>query len=396
MTRAGQGDARPAPDVFSEGRLGPVTLRNRIVKAATFEGMSRDNLPSDDLVEFHRRVAAGGVGMTTVAYVGVCRDGMGAPNEIVMTERAVPGFQRIAQAVHDEGAALCVQIGHAGAVGIVPGKRVIAPMGGFAPTAGRLHAATEEDLAKVIRDFARTAELLVESGVDAIEVHLGHNYLASSFLSPKLNRRTDRWGGSVENRARLAREILRSVRGAVGQRIAVTAKLNMMDGWPGGLWIDESLQVAKLIESDRTIDALQLTGGSSLRNPMFLFRGDAPREEFAAALPPLVRLGFRLVAKKMMPEYPFQEAYFLKHARQFRALLELPLMLLGGINRLDTMRRAMAEGFDFVVMGRALLRDPNLVRKLQSGELDESLCIHCNRCMTTIYTGTRCVLPDLP
>lgn len=396
MTRAGQGGATAAPDVFSSAKLGPVTLRNRIVKAATFEGMSRDNLPSDDLVEFHRRVAAGGVGMTTVAYVGVCRDGMGAPNEIVMTEQAVPGFQRIARAVHDEGAALCVQIGHAGAVGIVSGKRVIAPMGGFAPTAGRLHAATEEDLAKVIRDFARTAELLVEAGVDAIEVHLGHNYLASSFLSPKLNRRTDRWGGSVENRARLAREILRSVRGAVGQRIAVTAKLNMMDGWPGGLWIDESLVVAKLIESDGTIDALQLTGGSSLRNPMFLFRGDAPREEFAAALPPLVRLGFRLVAKKMMPEYPFQEAYFLKHARQFRALLELPLMLLGGINRLDTMRKAMAEGFDFVVMGRALLRDPNLVRKLQSGELDESLCIHCNRCMTTIYTGTRCVLPDLP
>ncbi len=127
---------------------------------------------------------------------------------------------------------------------------------------------------------------------------------------------------------------------------------------------------------------------------MFLFRGDVPREEFAATLPPLQRLGYRVVGKRFMPEYPFEEAYFLPLARQFRDALQMPLILLGGINRLDTMNRAIEEGFSFVALGRALLREPDFVAKLQKQESVESLCIHCNKCMPTIYRGTHCVLVE--
>jgi 2,4-dienoyl-CoA reductase-like NADH-dependent reductase (Old Yellow Enzyme family) len=223
---------------------------------------------------------------------------------------------------------------------------------------------------------------------------LGHGYLLSEFLSPKLNRRTDEWGGSVEGRARFPRLVLRAVRAAVGDRLAVTAKLNMADGVPGGLWLDDSVRIAALLEADGTVDALELTGGSSLENPMYLFRGEAPIREMAAAMPPAVAWAFRLFGKRFLPEYPFEEAFFLPYARQFRAALRLPLVLLGGINRLETVRRALAEGFEFVAMGRALLREPDLVRRLEAGAATEALCVHCNKCMPTIYRGTHCVLVD--
>jgi 2,4-dienoyl-CoA reductase-like NADH-dependent reductase (Old Yellow Enzyme family) len=166
----------------------------------------------------------------------------------------------------------------------------------------------------------------------------------------------------------------------------------MADGIPGGLWLDESVAVARMLEQDGALDALELTGGSSLENPMYLFRGEAPIQEMAAAMPQPIRTAFRLFGRRFLPSYPFEEAYFLPYARQFRAALRMPLVLLGGINRRDTIEQAMAEGFEFVAMGRALLREPDLVARLQRGEAQAGLCVHCNKCMPTIYRGTRCVL----
>ena len=147
-----------------------------------------------------------------------------------------------------------------------------------------------------------------------------------------------------------------------------------------------------MLEADGALDALTLTGGSSFENPMYLFRGEAPIQEMAATFPAALRPGFKLLAGRFFREYPFEEAYFLPYARQFRAALTMPLILLGGINRLDTIEHALAEGFAFVQMARALLREPDLVHRMQADAGYESLCIHCNKCMPTIYRGTRCVL----
>jgi 2,4-dienoyl-CoA reductase-like NADH-dependent reductase (Old Yellow Enzyme family) len=382
-------------DPFAPARLGPVTLRNRFVKAATFEGMAPKGVVTDRLVDFHRAFAHGGVGMTTLAYCAVSDDGRGAPREIVVDADAQPGLERFASAVHAAGAAASIQLGHAGPVAAGTGHRGLAPSRVFAPQAMKFtRAVGEDDLARITADFARAARIAADAGFDAVELHFGHGYLVSAFLSPRLNRRTDGWGGSVEARARLARPVARAVREAVGTEIAVLAKLNMADGVPGGLWLDESVTVARLLQADGTLDALELTGGSSFQNPMYLFRGDAPVDELAAAFPRPLRLGFKLTAKRFMHSYPFEEAYFLPFARQFRAALEMPLVLLGGINRIETVRAALAAGFEFVAMGRALLREPDLVRQWQEGSNAESLCIHCNKCMPTIYGGTHCVLVD--
>jgi 2,4-dienoyl-CoA reductase-like NADH-dependent reductase (Old Yellow Enzyme family) len=380
-------------DPFSPAALGPITLPNRIIKAATFEGMARKQLVTDALVDFHRTFAAGGVGMTTVAYLAVSPDGQGAPGEIVLRDEAVEGLARLADAVHGEGARVSAQIGHAGPVAAGTGRTGLSPSRVFSPLAMRFtRAATADDLHQVVRDFASGARVVAEAGFDGVEIHMGHGYLISAFFSPKLNRRDDEWGGSVEHRARLARLTAEAVREAVDGRLAVLAKLNMADGVPGGLWLDDSVEIARLLERDGTLDAIELTGGSSFENPMYLFRGEAPVHEMAATFPRPLNIGFKLFGKRFLPEYPFEEAYFLPYARQFRDALDLPLVLLGGVTRRETVERALAEGFAFVAMGRALLREPDLPRRMQKGEAHESLCIHCNKCMPTIYRGTHCVL----
>jgi 2,4-dienoyl-CoA reductase-like NADH-dependent reductase (Old Yellow Enzyme family) len=313
-----------------------------------------------------------------------------------VNDEVAAGLRRLTDAVHDTGAAVAAQLGHAGPVANARsnGAPALAPTRQLSPLGTVSKAVTEADIERITDDYRRAARAVVDAGFDSIEVHLGHNYLLSAFLSPKLNRRHDQWGGSVENRARFARTVVRAVRDTVGRQVAVTAKLNMADGVPGGLWLEDSVAVARLLEADGALDALTLTGGSSLANPMYLFRGEAPRREFAATLPAAVRLGFKVVGRRFMADYPYEEAFFLPYARQFRAALDMPLVLLGGVTALATVELAMAEGFAFVAMARALLREPDLVARMAAGTAHASLCIHCNKCMPTIYSGTRCVLVE--
>jgi 2,4-dienoyl-CoA reductase-like NADH-dependent reductase (Old Yellow Enzyme family) len=379
-------------DPFSPAALGPLTLRNRIIKSATFEGRSPDRVVTAELVEFHRRVAAGGVGLSTVAYCAVSLDGGTDGHQIVMAEPALAGLRDLTDAIHAEGAAASAQLGHAGPVANVRGVAALAPSAIRTPWLRRTRAVTEADLARIVADFSRATRIAAEAGFDAVEVHMGHNYLLSAFLSPRLNRRRDRWGGPLENRARLVRQVARAVREA-GPSLAVIAKLNMSDGVRGGLDIEESLAVAAMLDGDGTVDALELTVGSSLANPMYLFRGDVPRREFGATLPPLMRIGFAVAGRLLLRPYPFEEAFLRPLARRYLSTVRIPVILLGGINRLDTIQAALDEGFSFVAMGRALLREPDLIERMRTGQARSGTCIHCNRCMPTIYRGTRCTEP---
>ena len=382
-------------DPFAPATLGPVTLRNRVIKSATFEGLTPKGLVTDALIDFHRRPAAGGVGMTTLAYCATSPEGRSAPGQVLWRDEAMPGLRRFTDAIHDEGAAVSAQIGHAGPVANPKGNHApaLAPGRHFHLTTQTFtKAATQADITRVIADHVNAATRAIEAGFDAIELHFGHNYLISSFLSPKVNHRDDSYGGSLANRARFALETARAVREAVGDRIAVLAKLNMDDGVPGGFWLDEAIQVAQWLERDGSVDALELTCGSSLTNPMYLFRGDAPLRDFAAVMPQPTKLGVKLVGRHFLKSYPYEDAYLLEYARQVRAAVQMPLVLLGGITNRATVDLAMAEGFQFVAVARELLRDPNMVRRISTEPEAPSLCIHCNKCMAAIYGGTHCVL----
>ena len=391
------------PDVFSPAKLGPIPLRNRTIKAATFEARTPGALVSDDLIAFHRAMAAGGVGMTTVAYCAVSRGGRTDDSALWMRPEAVPGLRRLTEAVHAEGAAVSAQIGHAGPVANARsnGATALAPGRFFNPLSMRFaRHANPADIAEVITAHARATRYAIDAGFDAVEIHLGHNYLASAFLSPLLNRRSDEFGGSLENRAKVARGIVRAVRDEVRRdgtpAIAVTAKLNMSDGVRGGIGIEESLQTARWLQDDGGLDAIELTAGSSLVNPMYLFRGDAPIKEFAAAFAPPLRWGMRMSGTRFLRRYPYRDGYLMRDAMRFRQELTMPLILLGGITNRETMDAAMAAGFDYVALGRALLAEPDLIDRIRADGSVRSICDHCNKCMPTIYTKTHCVVTGAP
>ncbi|MBM7368018.1 NADH:flavin oxidoreductase [Gordonia hydrophobica] len=396
----------PAPqtDPFSTATLGPLSLRNRIIKCATFEGMTPDAVVTDDLIEFHRDVAAGGAAMSTVAYCAVSPEGRTDRHQIWMRPEALDGLQRLTAAIHGEGALAAAQLGHAGPVAnslsnrlpaLGPG-RIPAPMGmSFTQKVSR------DRIGDLVQKFRTAARLAVDSGFDGLEIHLGHNYLLSSFLSPLLNHRRDGYGGSAVNRARFAREVLEAVRTEVGDDAAVWIKLNMFDGVgkPGrgrggmpwsGTNLDDAITYARLFEADGHIDAIEPTAGSSLLNPMYLFHGEPPRDEFADAMPGAIRTGMKAGGKYFLRRYPYTDTYLLPLARELRASVGLPMILLGGVTDRASIQSALDSGFDFVAMGRALLREPDLPLRLQADPAARSKCVHCNLCMPTIYSTTRC------
>jgi len=387
------------PDPFAPARLGPLTLKNRFVKAATFEGVMPKGLVTPELIDYHLRPVRGGVAMTTVAYLAVSPEGRTDDGCIWLRPSAVPGLKVLVDRIHDEGALVAGQIGHAGPVANAAktGVPSLGPSRMPNPLSMKVtRAITEAEIERVTMDYARGAQLMAEAGFDSVEIHLAHNYLLSAFLSPKFNKRKDDWNGSLENRARFARQVVAAVRAAAPEHMAVTAKISLDDGVPGGFDVPESVEFARMLEADGHLDAIEMTGGSSLANPIYLFRGDAPREDFAKALPLLGKIGFKVAGTKFMPSYPFEEAYFRPKALMVREAVDLPLIFLGGVNNLSTVQQAMADGFQFVAMGRAVLREPDLINRMREGTQTEGTCIHCNRCMVSIWSGSRCVVdhPD--
>jgi len=254
-------------------------------------------------------------------------------------------------------------------------------------------AMTEDDLTKVIEEFGTAAAMARDAGFDAVEIHLGHGYLLSQFISPATNRRRDRWGGSLDNRMRLPLAVLARVRDRVGATFPIVAKTNLRDGFRGGLEIEEAIGVVERLEG-AGIDAVVLSGGFTSRNPFYLFRGKRPlREMIEVEKSRLQKLTLRLFGARVIKEYPFQELYFLDLARRVRQAVRMPLVLLGGALSLENLETAMREGFDFVAMGRALIADPDLIGRMQRGEAPRSRCTSCNKCVAEMdRNGVRCVL----
>ena len=386
--------------VFGPATLAGLALRNRVIKTATYEGMTPGGVPSPALIEHHRALAAGGVGMTTVAYCAVSPDGRTFAEQMYMREAIVPALGELTAAVRAAGAATSLQLGHCGFFSKnreISGK----PFGpsrafnAYGLTAGMplARAMRDADFAAVIDEFGTAAELALQAGFDAVELHLGHGYLLSQFLSPAINRRRDQWGGSLDNRMRLPLAVLERVRAAVGPRVPIIAKTNLRDGFRGGLELDDAVGVAQRLEA-AGIDAIELSGGFTSLSPFYLFRGARPlKEMIEVEKSRLQKLALRFFGRRLIREYPFEEMFFLPEARAVRAAVKVPLILLGGILSVDNLEAAMREGFDFVAMGRALIADPDLIGRMQRGEATRSRCISCNKCVAEMDRGgVRCVL----
>ena len=375
--------------LFTPYQLGVIRLRNRVIRAAAFEGMCPDNSPSDELLNFHKALAAGGAAMTTVAYAAIDRSGLSFPHQLWLRKEVVPELKRLTHAVHKEGAACSIQIGHCGnmAKESVTGSRPMAPTSRinlYGPTFPR--AMNRTDIQDVVSSFGKAVNLARESGFDAVEVHAGHGYLISQFLSPYTNQRKDEFGGSLENRTRFMRLVMDEVKSAAGNDMAVLVKMNMRDGIPGGMEPDEALEVARILEQAGA-DALVLSGGFVSKAPMYILHGAMPVKILAHYMENrLIKMFVCLFGNQLIKEEPFKEAYFLEDALRFRAQVKLPLVYVGGLISQEKINEVLAKGFEMVAMARALIKDPDFINKLLHQELSRSTCDTCNYCIAVMYT----------
>ena len=391
--------------IFTPVTIGPVTLRNRVIRSAAFENMAYGNSPSQDLYDYHVAVARGGVGMTTLAYASVNRSGLSFDGQLWMRPEIVPGLRRITDAVHEAGAKCSIQLGHCGNMthratcGCMP----LGASSGFnlySPTFVRAMKVAEID--ELVEDFGRAVNLAREAGFDCVEIHAGHGYLISQFLSPYTNHRHDEYGGSLDNRMRLMRRVITRVMEAAGDDLAVVVKMNMPDGFRRGMQEAECLEVARELER-LGVHALVLSAGFVSKAPMEVMRGAMPIKTMAYYMDMRkfwwLKALVRVFGRMMVPTVPYQEGYFLQDALKFRAAVKLPLIYVGGMVSRQKMEEVLAAGFQGLQMARALVRDTDFVNKLHSGEIDRSPCGHSNYCIGRMYTlemkCNRCVA-ELP
>lgn len=375
--------------LFTPVTLGPLTLRNRSIRSAAFESMCPGNVPSPQLLDYHRSVAVGGVGMTTVAYAAVTRSGLSFDRQLWMRPEIVPGLRELTDAVHAEGAAASIQLGHCGNMShkSICGCLPVGASSGFnlySPTFVR--GLRADELPEMAKAYGRSVCLAREAGFDAVEIHAGHGYLISQFLSPSTNHRKDEFGGTLANRMRFMEMVMEEVMKAAGNDMAVLVKMNMRDGFRGGMELDESLQVARKLQ-ELGANALVLSGGFVSKAPMYVMRGEMPIRTMTYYMTCWwLKYGVRLVGKYMIPSVPFREAYFLEDALKFREALDIPLVYVGGLVSRQKIEEVLNHGFEAVQMGRALLNEPDFVNRMRREENARCNCRHSNYCIARMYT----------
>lgn len=392
--------------LFTPYKLGPVTLRNRTIRSAAFESMGKDFGPTQKLKDYHVSVARGGIGMTTLAYASINRSGVSFNSQLWLRPEIVPALRDITDAIHAEGAAAGIQIGHCGnmthwsTAGCFP----VSASNGFNLYSPTFHRRLRRDeIVEMARDFGRAVETAHEAGFDSVEVHAGHGYLISQFLSPYTNHRRDEFGGSLANRMRFMDMCLEGVMQAAARcRMAVLVKHNMEDGFRGGIEVPESIEIAKRIESFG-VDGIVLSSGFVSRAPMAVMRGRIPTKTMGYYMPWKMwpqKIVVSLFGQWMIKQYDFEECFFLENAKRFRRELKCPLVYVGGLVSRRGVERVLDEGFELVQMARALVNDPAFVNRMREGDINtRSGCDHKDYCIARMYSiDMQCChnCPDLP
>lgn len=377
---------------LASGSIGPLRLRNRILKTATFEGMTPEGRVTPALIAHHAAMAAQGVGLTTVAYGAVEDGGRTFAKQLLVDQNA--GLAALAQSVHEHGGAVSLQLAHCGGFSkhATP-KGPSAGWNAYGIASGKpwIRALDQGDLDRIEQAFVTAAHVAVNAGFDAVEVHVGHGYLLSQFLSPLLNRRRDDYGGALENRLRFPLRIVSAVVQAIGDRAAVLAKINLSDGHPHGLAEHEALDVAVALQG-AGVHALVTSGGLVQRSAFFLMRGDVPLAAMARADDNwLQSIALRTLGSALVKPFPWSPGFFIEPGRAIVEAVDIPVVALGGLDSAATLQRAHEAGYTFFAMGRSLLADPDFVKRLEDGEAVVSRCDHCNLCVAHMDRGVHCV-----
>ncbi len=352
-------------DLFEETRINSMTLCNRFVRSATWEGMAEeDGGCTRRLANLMKKLVKGGVGMIITGHAYVHRMGQAGPWQLgVYDDRLLHGLTQMTDTVHKNGGVIVLQLAHAGmfADPLLTGGVPIGPSDvvGFTPSTPQEMA--PHQIKTTIRAFGMAAKRAQKAGFDGIQIHAAHGYLLSQFLSPVFNRRKDKYGGSLNNRMRIVIEVLREIRSRVGGDFPVLAKINVQDFLEGGLTLEEALEAGVLLQ-DEGIDAIELSGGTGASGKLRPVRAGIAREE--------------------------DEAYFRNESAAFKAQLNIPILMVGGIRSFSVAERIIKESVaDFISMSRPLIREPELIKRWRTGDRRKATCESDNRCFIPIRNG---------
>lgn len=376
--------------LFSPFTIAGLELKNRSIRAGCFEGMCQNGQVTDALIEHHRALASGELAMTTVAYCSVNFEGRAFNHELWMRREILPDLKRLTTAVHSAGAKASIQLGHCGFFTnrkVIQQKTVGASPKWCMFMLSRCRAMTKAEIQQTSSDFVRAALEAREAGFDAVEIHAGHGYLLSQFLSPWTNKRSDEYGGSLENRLRFPALVISEVRKALGDDFPILVKMNQNDGMPEGIHLNDAIEIAKAFEKAGA-SALIPSSGFTSKVPFLMLRGNLPVKEMAANQHDFFkRLGLKLFGKFMVPQHPYSHLFQLEGAKQIQQAVDIPVIYIGGVESKKDMLEVLENGFPGFQLGRATIQDSDFMRKIRTGELEQSTCDHCNRCVAAMDAG---------
>ena len=352
-------------ELFEHSTINGMKLANRFVRSATWEGMAADDgACTPKLIDLMVELAKGGIGLIISSHAYVSPAGQAGPWQLgVYNDALVPGLAAMAKAVHDNGGKIVLQLAHAGffANAKLTGQTPMAPSNVEGFSKSPRQEMTAEDIRDVVQAYGAAAKRAQNAGFDGVQIHAAHGYLLSQFLSPAFNRRNDAYGGDIRHRATALVEVLQQIRHTVGREYPVLVKMNCRDFIENGLVVEDSLEVATMLEAEG-IDAIELSGG--------------------------VLVGGKLSPSRMGIKSEEKEAYFQNEARAFKEKLGVPLILVGGNRSFQVAERLINEGMaDYISMCRPLIREPALINRWRAGDLSKATCLSDNMCFKPAMKG---------
>lgn len=345
-------------ELFTPIAIHSLTLSNRFVRSATAERLAgSDGRLLPEAAHLYAKLAEGGVGLIVTGHAYVTREGQAHSWMTgIHNDACIPPFKEATDATHRAGGRIAIQINHSGGQKEVDLDQLppLAPSAQlYEQTGNSARELTEEEIGGIIEGFGRAARRAVTAGFDAIQIHGAHGYLANQFLSPLTNRRSDRWGGSLENRARFLLSVYRQVRAEVGADYPLLCKLAISDFKEGGMPVEEGIEVARRL-AEEGIDALEVSGGLA---------------------------GSRYMKGRDDLEWMKREGYFSPYTKQVKERMGIPVILVGMMRSLAFMERMITEGYaDLIALCRPFIRDPDLVNRLKEGRSTQVTCASCNQC----------------
>lgn len=352
-------------ELFERTTVNGMEMRNRFVRSATWAGLaSEKGEVTPKLRDLLGALSKGRVGLIISGHAYVATEGQAGPWQLgAYSKDLLPGLKELVGGVKEHGGRVALQMAHAGLMAPtkLTGLPPMGPSGEGGPLGDKGKDMTVEEIKRTVGAFAEAAALGRDAGFDAVQIHAAHGYLLSQFLSPAFNKRTDEYGGAMENRSRFLLEVLQDVRNAVGVDFPVLVKMNCEDFLEGGLTLEDSVEIGFLLEN-AGIDAIELSGGTPLSG------GESPSRT------------------KITTED--REAYFKEAARAFKKRVGVPLILVGGIRSYEMAERLLKEGYaDYLSMARPFIREPGLIARWENGDRAKAACISDNQCFGPARAG---------